>query len=101
VTTLRHCDSWQLIRNIFVIDGQVMIVTDRDKMKAIRDNARKVARFVPELIGRMIVGYITWLIPAEWVLRRKCKLAEPRGEQLEFMWRDGSSRVWDTDWLSR
>ncbi|KAL6366266.1 hypothetical protein LRP88_00111 [Fusarium phalaenopsidis] len=101
VTTLRHCDSWQLIRNIFVTDGQVMIVTDRDKMKAIRDNARKVARFVPELIGRMIVGYITWLIPAERVLRRKCKLAEPRGEQLEFMWRDGSSRVWDTDRLSR
>ncbi|KAJ0360120.1 hypothetical protein COL26b_014168 [Colletotrichum chrysophilum] len=45
VATLRHCDSWQLIRNIFVLDGQVMMVTDRDKMKAIRDNSRKVARW--------------------------------------------------------
>ncbi|KAH6874264.1 P-loop containing nucleoside triphosphate hydrolase protein, partial [Thelonectria olida] len=78
-----------------------MIVTDRDKMKAIRDNARKVARFVPESIGRMIVAYISWLIPTERVLRRECKLAEPRGEQLEYMWRDGSSRVWDTERLSR
>lgn len=101
LTTLRHCDSWQLIRNIFVMDGQVMIVTDRDKMKAIRDNGRKVARFVPDGIGRMIVAYISWLIPAERVLRRECKLAEPRGEQLEYMWRDGSSRVWDTERLSR
>lgn len=101
VATLRHCDSWQLIRNLFVVDGQVMIVTDRDKMKAIRDNSRKVARFVPEEIGQMMVAYIAWLIPAERALRRRCKLAEPRGEQLEFMWRDGSSPVWDTDRLSR
>ncbi|GKU14234.1 unnamed protein product, partial [Fusarium langsethiae] len=52
ITTLRHCDSWQLMRNIFILDGQVMIVTDRDKMKAIRDNGRKVARFVPDRIGK-------------------------------------------------
>ncbi|KAH7202853.1 hypothetical protein BKA60DRAFT_657532, partial [Fusarium oxysporum] len=100
ITTLRHCDSWQLIRNIFIMDGQVMIVTDRDKMKAIRDNGRKVARFVPDRIGRMIVAYIAWLLPTERVLRRECQLAEPRGEQLEYMWRDGSSPVWETDRLS-
>ncbi|KAH7187404.1 hypothetical protein DER44DRAFT_709188, partial [Fusarium oxysporum] len=70
ITTLRHCDSWQLMRNIFILDGQVMIVTDRDKMKAIRDNGRKVARFVPDRIGRMIVAYIAWLLPTERVLRR-------------------------------
>ncbi|KAF4421770.1 recQ family helicase [Fusarium austroafricanum] len=101
ITTLRHCDSWQLIRNIFIIDGQVMIVTDRDKMKAIRDNGQKVAQFVPDQIGRMIVAYIAWLLPTERVLRRECKMAEPRGEQLEYMWRDGSSAVWDTERPSR
>ncbi|KAL3599869.1 hypothetical protein FPOAC2_04097 [Fusarium poae] len=101
VTTLRHCDSWQLIRNVFILDGQVMIVTDRDKMKAIRDNGRKVARFVPDRIGRMIVAYIAWLLPTERVLRRECQIDEPRGEQLEYMWRDGSSSVWETDRLSK
>ncbi|KAJ0125675.1 Copia protein [Fusarium oxysporum f. sp. albedinis] len=35
------------------------------------------------------------------VLRRECKLAEPHGDQLEYMWRDGSSRVWNTERLSR
>ncbi|TVY74984.1 hypothetical protein Focb16_v005470 [Fusarium oxysporum f. sp. cubense] len=101
ITTLRHCDSWQLIRNIFIMDGHVMIVTDQDKMKAIRNNGRKVARFVPDRIGRMIMAYIAWLLPTERVLRRECQLAEPRGEQLEYMWRDGSSPVWETDRLSR
>ncbi|KAK7582804.1 hypothetical protein V3481_012103 [Fusarium oxysporum f. sp. vasinfectum] len=78
-----------------------MLVTDRDKMKAIRDNGRKVARFLPDPIGRMIVAYISWLIPAERVLRRECQLTEPRDDQLEYMWRDGGSRVWDTERLSR
>ncbi|KAI3578614.1 hypothetical protein IWW34DRAFT_737753 [Fusarium oxysporum f. sp. albedinis] len=101
ITTLRHCDSWQLIRNVFILDGQVMIVTDRDKMKAIRDNGRKVARFIPDRIGRMVVAYIAWLLPTERVLRQECQLNEPHGEQLEYMWRDGSSSVWETDRLSK
>ncbi|KAI3570742.1 hypothetical protein IWW34DRAFT_796486 [Fusarium oxysporum f. sp. albedinis] len=74
-----------------------MIVTDRDKMKAIRDNGRKVARFIPDRIGRMVVAYIAWLLPTERVLRQECQLNEPHGEQLEYMWRDGSSSVWETD----
>ncbi|KAK6721105.1 hypothetical protein SNK04_000002 [Fusarium graminearum] len=81
--------------------GQVMIVTDRDKMKAIRDNGRKVARFVPDRIGRIVVAYIVWLLPTERVLRRECQIDEPCGEQLEYMWRDGSSSVWETDRLSK
>lgn len=100
VIILRHCDSWQLVCNVFVLDGQVMIVTDRDKMKAICDNGRKVARFLPDRIGRMVVAYIAWLMPAERMLRREVKLAEPRGDQLEFIWRNGNSRVWGTDRLS-
>lgn len=101
LTTLRHCDSWQLIRNVFVLDGQVMVVTDRDKTKSIRDNSRKVARFLPDRIGRMVIAYIAWLIPSERMLCRKCKLPGPPDELVEFMWRDGRPGLWDTDRLSR
>ncbi|PNH58043.1 hypothetical protein VD0002_g9477 [Verticillium dahliae] len=45
-------------------------------------------------MGRMMVTYVVWLLPFE---RR---LAEPRTDQLEFMWRDGDSRAWDTTRLS-
>lgn len=100
VMTMRHCDSWQLIRNVFLLDGQVMIVTDRDKMKAIRDMGHKVARFLPDRIGRMMVAYIAWLLPTERMLRRSTKLTEPSRDQLEFLWRDGDSPVWGTERLS-
>ncbi|KID81895.1 recQ family helicase [Metarhizium guizhouense ARSEF 977] len=98
--TLRHCDTWQVLRNVFLHDGQVMLVTDRDKMKAIRGTGRVVARFLPDRIGRMMVAYIAWLLPAERTLRRRCKLAEPREDCLEFLWRNGNSKCWGTERLS-
>ena len=100
VMTLRHCDTWQLLRNIFVYDGQVIIVTDRDKMKAIRDNGRKVARFLPDRLGRMMIAYVAWLLPAECMLRSEGKLAQPRAEDMEYLWKNGDSRRWETDRLS-
>ncbi|KAJ9130101.1 DEAD-like helicases superfamily protein [Pleurostoma richardsiae] len=100
MATLRYCDTWQLMRNMLVIDGQVALVTDRDKMKGLRDNGRKVAQFLLDQIGRMMVAYVAWLLPAERMLRRGCKLAEPQGEQLAYMWRDGDAWVWDTARLS-
>ncbi|CAI6097693.1 unnamed protein product [Clonostachys chloroleuca] len=83
----------RLIRNVFVIDGQVIIVIDRDKIKAICNNSCKVVWFIPDRIGQIIVVYISWLIPAERILQQECKLAELYGEQLEYIWRDSSLRV--------
>lgn len=100
LTTLRHCDTWQLIRSIFIVDGQVMIVTDRDKMKALRDAGRKVARFLPDRIGKMMVAYIAWLLPLEEMLRDALKLSKPRADAFSFLWRNGDSEVWKTDRLS-
>ena len=56
--TLRHCDTQQLVRNVFVVAGDVMLVTDRDKAKAIRGLGRKVARFLLARVGRLLVAYI-------------------------------------------
>ena len=58
IITLRHCDTQQLVRNVFVVAGDVMLVTDRDKAKAIRGLGRKVARFLPARVGRLLVAYI-------------------------------------------
>ncbi|KAK7947162.1 uncharacterized protein PG986_011483 [Apiospora aurea] len=56
IMTLRHGDTQQLLRNVFVLDGEVMLVTDRDKNKAIRGIGRKVARFLPARLGKMMVA---------------------------------------------
>ncbi|KAL6788920.1 P-loop containing nucleoside triphosphate hydrolase protein [Trichoderma sp. SZMC 28013] len=53
LTTMRHCDGLQVMRNCFLCDGSVIIVTDRDKAKSIRDMGQRVARLVPDDMGRV------------------------------------------------
>ncbi len=79
VATMRHRDGEQLIRNVFVFDGQVLLITDRDKSKAIRDIGIKVARFLPAHVGKMVIAYIAWLAPLEELLLRQDSLAEAVG----------------------
>ncbi|KAK1992556.1 hypothetical protein LX36DRAFT_715277 [Colletotrichum falcatum] len=62
-------------RNVFVFDGQVMLVTDRDKNRAIRGLSRKVARFLPG------AGLEQSLYP--------------------WLWKDARRGVWDTAELSK
>jgi hypothetical protein len=56
---MRHCDTQQLIRNMFVFDGQVLIIIDRDKSRAIRGLDRKVTRFLSDKLGKMMVTFVT------------------------------------------
>ena len=42
------CDVQQVSGNVKVVDGQVVLITDRDKNRAIRGLGRKVARWLPE-----------------------------------------------------
>ncbi len=101
VMTMRHCDTQQLVRNIFVHDGQVLLVTDRDKHKAIRGVGRKVARFLPEAAGRMMVAYVAWLLPFETMLRVACGFPKVTAATASFLWRDPGKGRWDTTVLSR
>jgi hypothetical protein len=103
ITTLRSCDAAGLSRNIFVFDGQVMIVTDRDKSQAVRGIGRKVARFLPGRVGRMMVAFVAWIVPFEQMLQRQ--IARPEvgaGAGTEgFLWRDERKGVWKTAELSQ
>ncbi|RYP57593.1 hypothetical protein DL771_011450 [Monosporascus sp. 5C6A] len=109
----------QLFRNVFVFDGQVLLVTDRDKNKAIRGIGRKVARFLPEHVGKMMVAYVAWLLPFERMLAARPGAAvagdaETRGLSAsasasasalasldEWLWKDGRKGRWDTAELSK
>jgi hypothetical protein len=103
--TMAHCDTRQLPRSLFIFDGQVMLVTDRDKAKAIRGVGRKVARFLPERLGRIAVAYVTWVIPFERFLCQQTGAALPAADEDHWLWKDASAGAgkwarWDTSTLS-
>ena len=101
ITTIKHCDTEELPKNVFVFDGQVMIITDRDKSKKLTGRGRMVARFLPEHLSRVMVAYIAWLLPFEKVLHKLSGIRGP-GESLEpWIWKTAAHGLWDTERLSK
>jgi superfamily II DNA helicase RecQ len=100
MSTMRHCDTQQLMRNMFVFDRQVLIITDRDKSRAIRGLGRKVARFLPDKLSKMMVAYVTWLLPWEEMLHKVTKIPGPSKELRSYMWKDARKGMWETQQLS-
>jgi hypothetical protein len=85
---------------MFVFNRQVMIITDRDKSRVIRDLGRKVARFLPERVGKMVVAYIAWLLPFKEMLHDKTGIPGPSASLSSYMWKDGRKGAWRTEQLS-
>ena len=46
------------MRNVFVFDGEILLITNRDKNRSIRGLGRKIARFLLARIDRMVIAYI-------------------------------------------
>ncbi|RBA11843.1 hypothetical protein FPRO05_14159 [Fusarium proliferatum] len=102
VSTLKHCDTEQLPKNVFVFDGQVVLITDRDKSKGLNGKqGRKVARFLPEGPSLMMVAYIAWLLPFEKVLHRLSGIRGPSEAIGPWLWKSAEKGLWDTAKLSK
>ncbi|CAJ2500810.1 Uu.00g036630.m01.CDS01 [Anthostomella pinea] len=84
IMTMRHCNTQQLLWNVFVFDRDVLLVTDRDKNKAIRGIGRKVARFLPAHMGKMMVAYMAWVLSFEKMLYAQAGGAKGRWETAEL-----------------
>ncbi|PCD25888.1 hypothetical protein AU210_012322 [Fusarium oxysporum f. sp. radicis-cucumerinum] len=102
VSTLKHCDTEQLPKNVFVFDGQVVLITDRDKSKGLNGKqGRKIARFLPEGPSLMMVAYIAWLLPFEKVLHRLSGIRGPSEAINPWLWKSAEKGLWDTAKLSK
>ncbi len=101
IMTVRHCDTARTTRNVFVFEGEVLLVTDRDKAKAIRGLGRKVARFLPARLGKMLVAYIAWLLPFEAMLSAVAGARGPSASLAPWLWKDGRKGRWETEVLSK
>ncbi|KAJ9653611.1 hypothetical protein H2201_009123, partial [Coniosporium apollinis] len=58
ILTIRHVNAAQNMRNIFVLDGQVMVVSAYHKSQAITGQHKVIPRFLPSRIGQFLVAYL-------------------------------------------
>jgi len=92
LTTIRYQNVLQNLRNIYIEDGQVMVVTEVHKSQAIMDAPRVISRFLPSRVGQLLVTYLADVLPFRRMIDRESMASTPKG----FLWADKQG-VWDTN----
>jgi hypothetical protein len=60
-------------RNLYVIDGEVVVVTRYHKTQAQWDQPKVVARFLPEPVGQLVTAYLLYVQPLRAILLQHSK----------------------------
>ena len=92
LTTIRYRNALQNLRNIYIEDGQVMVVTEVHKSQAIMDVPRVISRFLPSRVGQLLVTYLADVLPFRRMIDRESMASTPEG----FLWADKKG-VWGTN----
>jgi superfamily II DNA helicase RecQ len=88
---IRYANAVQNMRNIFVTDGQIMVVTAYHKSQAITGQQKVIPRFLPARAGQFIVAYLAEVLPFVTLVDRRAVPSLLRS----FVWTDEKG-VWDT-----
>ncbi|KAI9763226.1 MAG: hypothetical protein M1840_000844 [Geoglossum simile] len=64
-------------RNIFILDGIVLFTTEYDKKRDIRLTTRYIVRYLPDMVGQLLVVYQIYLLPfLDFVLNSIAEMTE-------------------------
>ncbi|KAJ4175931.1 hypothetical protein NW767_015620 [Fusarium falciforme] len=100
ITGLRLVNGINRDRNVFVIDGDVVLVTQYHKSLAHFDSPKVIPRFLPERIGQLLVMYMVYIRPLtdRWEADRwelYGKMAPPS----DFIWHNETG-PWESSHMS-
>jgi hypothetical protein len=96
VLSLRYKNGYLQDRNIFVLDGQVMVVTRYHKTQSQWDVPKAVPRFLPWRVGQLMCVYLTYAQP----LMERLSVAIGHGcGWSEHIWADAKG-AWETPKLT-
>jgi hypothetical protein len=92
--TIWHADTAEASRNMFMFKGDVLIISDRDKNRVQRGFGRKVARFLPPRLGRIMVAYLAWIMPFKQFVQTNAGVGTVPLESLGYVWKAGVAAGW-------
>jgi hypothetical protein len=96
ITTIRHRNGLLQDRNVFVVDGDMMIVVRYHKSQSQWDKPKIVPRFLPPQLGQVMAVYLTYLQPFQEYLEVQVLGSSIR----DYVWANDKG-AWGTDRLTR
>ncbi|KAH0352647.1 hypothetical protein KCU83_g3356, partial [Aureobasidium melanogenum] len=96
ITSLRFKNGFMQDRNVYIIHGQVAVVTRYHKSQSQQDKPKIVPRFLPYRVAQLLVVYLAYVQPLQEFLS-----VMSRGSGwTEYIWGDQNG-TWETDRLTR
>jgi hypothetical protein len=86
-------------RNLYVIDGQVAVVTRYHKMQCQWDKPKVVVRFLPDTVGQLVVAYLLYVRPLQALLQSALGKSMSAAVT-DYLWANEQG-PWETDQLTR
>ena len=101
ITGLRLVNGINRDRNVFVIDGEVVLVTQYHKSQAHFDSPRVVPRFLPARVGQLMAMYIIYIRPLtdRWEAERWAA-HDQMSPASDFIWHRKDGTPWESTQLS-
>jgi len=92
ITSIRFQNGCLQDRNVFIIDGQVVVVTRYHKSQSQFDRPKVVPRFLPWRVGQLVVIYLAYVQRL-----REHLLVQVQGQGWsDYIWCNDKG-IWDTD----
>lgn len=86
-TSIRWRNTPQQVRNIQIVNGEVVIRTQYHKSLNLMSKSRFISRVLAHAVGRMVVAYLSWVIPfRDFLHARRGSIPE---KQSCFLWSKG------------
>jgi superfamily II DNA helicase RecQ len=86
-------------RNLYVIDGEVVVITRYYKTQSQWDKPKVVVRFLPEAVGQLVAAYLLYVRPLRALLQSALDKPMP-ASVTDYLWADERG-PWETDRLTR
>ena len=96
ITTVRFRNGFLQDRNVFVIQGEMDIVTRYHKSQSQFDKPKVIPRFLPWRVGQLLAVYLAYVQPLHEHLCREVQGIEPS----DYIW-SNEFGPWATDRLTR
>jgi len=70
LTSLKWANTATAMRNIYIVDGRVVVVADYNKTDSMSHQPKVIAHFLSPRVERLLMAYLVDVLPCRWAQRR-------------------------------
>ena len=97
IGSVRHRDGLTVDRNLFIIQGRVVFITQYHKGMLLSDKMKVIPRVLPSAVGALLTLYLQYVRP----FAADIDLVHNRLPDSDYLWATSKGTAWETERMSK